>query len=186
MEFNPASGLKRPKVGTHAQWSKEDLDNFLSRAKENIKLPILLCLYTGQRIGDVLNMKWDDIREGYIHVRQQKTGRELQIPVHPVLGTYLEQLRHFHKNGLPDLVCADSGGVDSFRTRFNRERHRLGLSHLRIHGLRKTCAANLAEAGATSAEIAAVGGWKSLAHVALYTAQASQKKLATSAMEKML
>jgi len=42
-----------------------------------------LCLGTGQRIGDVRKMRWSDIEEGGINVRQGKTGKDLWIPFTP-------------------------------------------------------------------------------------------------------
>ena len=52
-------------------------------------------------------------------------------------------------------------------------------------GLRKAAARRLAEAGCTEHEIAAITGHASLREVARYTKAADQKKLATSAMEKV-
>ena len=51
-----------------------------------------------------------------------------------------------------------------------------------IHGLRHSTAAELAEAGCTDAQIAAVTGHKSLRMVAKYRQQAAQKRLAKEAM----
>ncbi|MDA1382043.1 hypothetical protein PCI56_26700 [Plesiomonas shigelloides subsp. oncorhynchi] len=40
---------------------------------------MLLGLVTGQRLGDLLNMKYSDIKDGYLHVVQQKTGMKIAI-----------------------------------------------------------------------------------------------------------
>ncbi len=42
-----------------------------------------LLLYSGQRRGDVVRMGRQHIRDGFLHVRQDKTGAELTIPVLP-------------------------------------------------------------------------------------------------------
>ncbi|WP_337248116.1 tyrosine-type recombinase/integrase [Rhodovulum sulfidophilum] len=54
------------------------------------------------------------------------------------------------------------------------------------HGLRKACARRLAEAGATTNQIASVTGHKTLALVQHYTAAAEREGLADSAFEKLL
>lgn len=40
-----------------------------------------LAVVIGQRVGDLCRMKWEDIRDGYIYVEQEKTGSKLAIPV---------------------------------------------------------------------------------------------------------
>jgi site-specific recombinase XerD len=54
------------------------------------------------------------------------------------------------------------------------------------HGLRKSAASNLAEAGATTAEIAAFTGHKSARELEVYTKAASQKALADHALTKLI
>ncbi|MEQ8365955.1 MAG: tyrosine-type recombinase/integrase, partial [Roseicyclus sp.] len=44
-----------------------------------------LCVGTGQRIGDVLNMRWSNNENGAVWVRQSKTSKELWVPILPEL-----------------------------------------------------------------------------------------------------
>ena len=44
-----------------------------------------LALRLGQRQSDLLNLKWSDIREGYVHFQQGKTGKRLAIEITPDL-----------------------------------------------------------------------------------------------------
>jgi site-specific recombinase XerD len=59
------------------------------------------------------------------------------------------------------------------------------LRHCSAHGLRKATAAALAEAGATTHEIAAVTGHMSLEEIERYTRAARTKKLADTAIAKL-
>jgi integrase len=54
-----------------------------------------------------------------------------------------------------------------------------------VHGLRKLAAANLAEAGCTPHEIAAITGHKSIAMVELYTESVRQAKMAEAAIKRL-
>lgn len=56
---------------------------------------------------------------------------------------------------------------------------------LNLHGLRKLRAASLAESGASTKEIAAVTGHKTLSMVAHYAASADQEKLASAAIIRL-
>jgi integrase len=51
--------------------------------------------------------------------------------------------------------------------------------------LRKLAATNLAEAGCSAHEIAAITGHRSLALVSLYTASADQERMATAAIVRL-
>jgi integrase len=67
-----------------------------------------------------------------------------------------------------------------------RQLERIGLPRaLNVHGLRKLAAAELAEAGCTEKEIAAVTGHRTLAMVQLYTGSADQERLAGAAVIKL-
>ncbi len=54
-------------------------------------------LFTRQRVGDVAAMRRSDLRDGTIYIRQQKTGAELVIPLHPKL---LRSIKVCPANGL--------------------------------------------------------------------------------------
>lgn len=48
------------------------------------------CVGTGQRIGDVLAMRWSNIEDGAVWVRQSKTSKELWVPILPELQAALD------------------------------------------------------------------------------------------------
>jgi integrase len=58
--------------------------------REDMQRAVLLARYTGQRQADVLRMGPGDIEDGGIVVVQQKTGKELWVPLHPELRGALE------------------------------------------------------------------------------------------------
>lgn len=39
-----------------------------------------LAVVTGQRVGDLCEMRWEDIKGGYLYIEQRKTGAKLAIP----------------------------------------------------------------------------------------------------------
>lgn len=46
-----------------------------------IAYPFLFSCFTGLRLSDVRNLKWSDIRNGVIFLRQHKTGEFVQVPI---------------------------------------------------------------------------------------------------------
>jgi len=144
----------------------------------------LLALYTGQRRGDLAAMTWHARRGGSIHVVQEKTGEALEIPEHSALAAELgaverQSIMILHQpSGRPFAP-----GV--FGDWFARAIDDAGLpDECVLHGLRKSAAAALAEAGCTDREIMAVTGHRTAAMVSHYVKSADQKRLAKSAMAK--
>jgi integrase len=87
-------GIKLPRIksdGRHT-WTEDEITAFEATHAIGTKalLAFALTLYTGQRVGDVVRMGLQHVRDGVITVRQQKTGAELAIPVHPHLRAVLD------------------------------------------------------------------------------------------------
>ena len=186
-EDNPAAGVKLPNLKTdgYHSWTEAEIAQFQAYhgLGTRARLALTLLLYTGQRRGDVIRMGRQHIRDGIMHVRQQKTGIELAIPIHGTLASTIAEAPADHltflttRNGKP---FSPAGFGNYFRDCCNEA----GLSHCSAHGLRKATARRLAEAGCTMHEIAAITGHASLSEVQRYTKAADQKRLALSAMQK--
>ena len=86
-----------------------------------------LALLTGQRIGDIQAMKWDDIRDGKIFVIQQKTGSRVAIDtshglnaIGKTIKDVLGELEAFKDEG--GHVIPVSGGRDKLSRAFLKSR----------------------------------------------------------------
>lgn len=183
---NPARRLRRFKLGEHRAWTADEHAAFLARwpAGSMERRAFLLALYTGQRRGDLAAMTWHARRAGCIHVTQEKTGEALEIPEHSALAAELAAVERrsvmiLHQpNGRPYT----SGMLGDW---FAAAIDAAGLPNdCVLHGLRKSAAAALAEAGCSDREIMAITGHRTPAMVSLYTRSADQKRLAKSAMAK--
>jgi len=147
------------------------------------RLAFALLLYTGQRRSDVVRMGRQHLNDGAICVRQQKTGREVWVPVHDALAAILAEA----STNLTFLLT-DQGKpytAAGFGNWFRDQCQAAGLRGCSAHGLRKAAARRLAEAGCTAHEISAITGHASLREVARYTESADRRKLAASAMAKV-
>jgi integrase len=184
---DPTSGIRA--INTRAagfhSWSDLEISQFEERHAigSRARLAMALLLYSGQRRGDVIRMGPQHVRSGVLYIKQEKTGAELAIPIHPDLDTI--------------IASAPSGHLTFLTTRFDRpfeastfshwfrdQCDKAGLPHCSAHGLRKAAARRLAEAGCTAHEIGAVTGHASLAELVRYTRAADQRHLAEAAMAK--
>jgi len=187
---NPFAGVPRlrpnSKVEGHTAWTERDIEQFEARWPIGTRARVAfgLFLHTAQRRGDVMRLGRQHERDGYLYFKQQKTGREMAIPI-------FDELREILDTGpVGDLayVMTPSGGpyttADGFGTWFGRCVEQAGLSGLSAHGIRKAAASQLAEESHTTSEIAAMTGHKTLSEVQRYTASASQKILAAKVKTK--
>ena len=180
---NPAVKLRLPEGGEYQAWPDPALDLFRIRAPAKVVWGLELGVYTGQRRGDVIAMRWDAWDGEGINVVQQKTGAEVWIPVHPELAGVLHDIprRSLH------ILTSKKGRVwtpGAFSSAFRRATLNLGLGDYQFHGLRKTAASKLAEAGCSTEQIKAITGHTTDSMVAHYVKGADQKRLARDAMDK--
>jgi integrase len=106
IQKNPAKSLKPPRVARHEErvevFTPEEIENILaaidsyparnSHGHENrtrIRAFILALQYTGLRIGDVVGLKKEHLKNDRIFLRTQKTGTKAYVPVPDVLVTAL-------------------------------------------------------------------------------------------------
>jgi len=182
---DPTAGIDLPRVraGTICSWSEADIAAFEARWEPGTRerLAMALLLYTAARRGDMVGFGPQHIRNGVLAYRQQKTGRALEIPVHPELSAVLAASPKGHLTFLTTVAGA-AFTASGFGGLFRRWCNEAGLSHCSAHGLRKAQARRLAEAGCSAHEIAAITGHKTLAEVQRYADAASQSRMARSAM----
>lgn len=177
---DPTEGLEHEKMGEHEPWPEHILDAALECDKERVKLATHLLFYTGQRIGDVCAMRWTDIRDGRLEVRQKKTGKELSIPLHAELAALLDTTP---RRALTILSTHDGrpltdGTIRTELQAFVKERFKL---HIVPHGLRKNAVNAILEAGCSTAETSSVTG-QSLQMVEHYAKKRNQKRLSSAAI----
>jgi integrase len=186
---NPARGLKGHKPGAGWRtWTEEEIAKFEARHPLGTKarLAFALALYTAQRRADLLKMGWQHVRGNRISLRQQKTQRDLVIPIHPALAQAVAAAPRDNMT----FITTSSG------ERYARGEHlsrafctwceEAGVTGASIHGLRKAACRRLAEAGCSANEIAAISGHLTLREVARYTSAASQERLADRALARQV
>lgn len=188
VEQNHARTIKKlriPETDGFIPWSDEELKLFKKRYPSGTRERLALCLYlyTGQRGCDVAAMKRSDISGQKIRVVQQKTGKSLQIPLHPELRNELA----LHQDRMM-LMLTEYGkpfSTKGFQQWFSKKARQAGLVNRTGHGLRKTTAKMLANAGCTPHEIQAITGHKTLSEVTRYTQAVDQEKLAEGAITSL-
>lgn len=190
LEHSPIDHIEQIQTGNFPAWTNEQVTIAMRTFPEALRRAIVLGIYTGQRRSDLVAMKWTAYNDGVIRVKQIKTDTELVVPVHSALRVELDRWWQERPGiGGATILTSPRGVAWSgtwLSTSFAEAVRNSGLpARLNVHGLRKLAAANLAEAGCSVLEIAAITGHSSLAMIALYTKSADQRKLAQQAIARL-
>jgi integrase len=176
----------RPSKGEFHTWSEDEIAAFEATFAIGTRerLALTLGLYTGQRRGDVIRMGRQHVRDGVLHVRQEKTNAGLAIPVHPELARVLAAVPPTQLTFIQTLRGKPFTG-HAFSDWFGKACDAAGLdARCTFHGLRKAACRRLAEAGCTPHEIMSISGHTTLKEVVRYTKAVEQAQMARNAMAR--
>ncbi|TOZ47207.1 phage integrase Arm DNA-binding domain-containing protein [Enterobacter cloacae] len=144
--YNPAMATKQPRHKVKRQrLSFEEWKSIYDAAESMqpyLQCGMLLALVTGQRLGDICNMKFSDIWDDMLHIEQEKTGSKLAIPLElkcdalgltlrdvvskcrdAVISKYLVHFRH----STSQATRGDSVSSSSLTTSFKKARNKCGI-----------------------------------------------------------
>lgn len=159
VKSNPAAKMKRLKVGEWRAWTDDECAAYETRGPCGTmqRRAYALARYTGQRKSDQVGMTRAHRKDGAIRVIQDKTQEELWIPEHRELTAELACGNSAH---MSLLTTTQGKAFDSvcFGAWFAGSIDKAGMpDDCVLHGLRKTAARKLAEAGVSKKF------WRSLA-----------------------
>lgn len=129
---------------------------------------IMICLYTGLRVGELMALRWSDIDFGKKLMSVNKTCHDdytsgeykkcIETPKTsssfreiPLTETLLSGLRKLRRVGKSEYVIEGKDGklisIRSYQKTFGSVLKKLGIPHIGMHGLRHTFATRSAEYG---------------------------------------
>lgn len=163
-----ANGIKRPKrnervIDCFTLAEQKKIESAVTTGKKQKMFGVVLCLYTGLRVGELIALRWQDVdlEKGLITVSRSchdaiggivfddpKTAtsrREIPIP-----RQLIKNLKNIKKSGDSDFVVSANGNVVSVRSyqrSFELMLKKLNIRHRGFHSLRHTFATLALECG---------------------------------------
>jgi integrase len=197
---NPASGVKVAKLGDASRrrgFTIPEIKRILTVANDEWRSLIFFGLYTGQRLGDLARLTWQnvDLDRDEIRFVSRKTGRTMIIPIAPPLREQIEKLpagddphQPLHPRAFASVK--KSGGVNTLSRQFRElladaglatpKAHRTTeaapgrdgpreLSQISFHSLRHTATSLMKNAGINASVVMDIIGHESEAISVHYT-----------------
>ncbi len=168
IDFNRAEGIARLHSvdKSDAIWTPQDIENVCSAAPEHVAQAIRLASLCGLRLGDLMALKWSDIKNGEIVVVTSK-GRGRRTARIPLLLETEELLSTIPRRAVQVLTTSHgkpwkSGLGQAITKAANAKGVMRGA-----HDLRRTFVTRLAAAGVSDEVIAGIMGWsrETVAHL---------------------
>lgn len=172
-----ATGRKR------TAWPQDLVEAFRATATGRTALLFDMLTETGQRVNDVLSMRWSDLDADGITLTQAKTKATIYIPMTARLRRALADAP---RKGL-FIVAQDNGlrvGYNLAWKDIMTIRRAIGAEAYDIHALRHYAASQIAALpGMTADHVRAITGHSGAAMVRLYSGRAMQRARAKEAQE---
>ena len=188
MESNPVRkvGRLREPQGRVRYLSDDERARLLKATRESkhphIHVIVLIALTTGARRSEILDLGWNDVdlRKNRAVLQNTKNNERRALTLVSQVVEVLKELKKVRRID-DDRIFVDPraneratigyhrSGYFYFERSWRDAREKAKLSDFRFHDLRHSCASYLAMNGATTAEIAAVLGHKTLAMVKRYS-----------------
>ncbi len=195
IDKNPAkhtAPVTRPRAeskGGFHPWDESEIAQYRAHwpigTRERLAMELLL--WTDQRRSDVVKMGKAQIRDGRIPVQQEKTGKEIWIPVAPQLLEAIVAMHPSETSPFCFLMTRRKKPFtkESFGNWFRKACNAAGLPHCSAHGLRKATLRRMAELEMTNKTMKSLSGQTRDETLAGYIESANQVALAEAAIRRL-
>jgi integrase len=204
IDFSPLNNMRRGEEESRARvltddeirvlWACLDLERTDIDIYRLTKLALKSILLTGQRPGEITNMRWDQLDGDtwIIPKAVRKNNEENRVPVLPLMAEILYKAKKYA--GQSEYVFRSSYKesspvtVGSLANAIRRHRVEMGIDHFTPHDIRRTTRTRLAEIGVTDVVAEKVLGHKLQGILAVYNRYSydTEKRQALAAWEKKL
>lgn len=151
---NPCIAVERwPTRPRERYVTDEEFNGFRAMAVPQVQIAMDLALLTGQRQGDIVGLKWSQIKaigvarpDWRIEIIQGKTKKQLAIMISPAIETVLKRAKIMEPHWPREFVLRTKWGKrytdDGFRAMWQRHMRawmKLGHPNFHFHDLRAKC-----------------------------------------------
>jgi len=175
---NPASKVKlfKENNGVLRVLSDEEFNRLYNAAAEHLKPILLVAINSGLRRSEILNLRWDEIKDNHLIVRESKNNEIRMVPFNVILTDTFNALR---QDKVSDYVFCNSNGepYKSVKNSFRTALRGSGIANARFHDLRHTFGSGHIMAGTDIVTLKELMGHKSIEMTLRYSHPTPEHKL---------
>jgi len=181
MEKSPFTGkasLKLKENNKRMRFLNEDeIPSLLSACAPHLKPIVETAILTGMRRGEILSLKWEQVRNGFIYLEKTKTNEARQIHISDDLEAVFKDIRR-REHLKSEYVFTYQGGPiqDNFCNAFKTALRRAGLQGFHFHDLRHTFASMVLLRGGSLKDVQELLGHKSMTMTLRYAHLTQESK----------
>jgi integrase len=160
--------------------TEDEIPRLLAACAPHLKNIVVCTLNTGMRRGEILNLRWDQIKDGIIYLQETKTDDPRQIPVNNTLAelfgninkeqkfrseyvfTFTRPVKEEKSSGLVLIIPEQGNRINNVNVVFTSALRRAKIKDFHFHDLRHTFASHLIMKGGTLKEVQELLGHKSM------------------------
>jgi len=176
---------------------EDEINRLLDECPKYLNSVVKCALNTGMRKGEILSLKWSQIRNGFIYLQKTKTNEPRQVPINDDLKETFSRIRAeegleseyvftFRRNedkliGLKPVRKRKKSRplpqpVKHLKGAFESALRRAGIQDFRFHDLRHTFASHAIMRGASLKEVQEVLGHKTMTMTLRYAHLSQEHK----------
>ncbi len=133
-------------------------------------------IMTGMRRGEILSLKWDQVRNGFIYLEKTKTNEARQIPISDDLELIFKGIRKDQHLTSKHVFTYMGEQVQEIKRSFKTALKRAGIQNFRFHDLRHTFASQVLLKGGSLKDIQELLGHKSMSMTLRYSHLSQEHK----------
>ncbi len=177
--------------------SADEISKLLASCPVHLRNIVICALNTGMRRGEILDLKWSQIRDGFIYLHKTKTDEPRQIPVNETLEAVFHEIRKSQQigsehvfiyslknkrkeapapQGLKVINPIVGNGVKEVKRSFSTALKKAGIENFRFHDLRHTFASHMVMRGASLKEVQELLGHKTMTMTLRYAHLGEEQK----------
>lgn len=178
--------------------NEEEITMLLDACSPHLRNIAICALNTGMRRGELLGLKWNQINNGFIYLRETKTNESRQIPINKTLADLFKSLREqrgfgsayvftFSRkdkkkkdlNGKMLNVIQNEAGdrINSVKVAFAATIRRAKIQDFRFHDLRHTFASHFIMRGGSLKDLQEILGHKTMTMTLRYSHLSQDHKM---------
>jgi integrase len=177
--------------------TEEEIQNLLNECPKHLRWIVECALNTGMRKGEILSLKWSQIRNGFIYLRKTKTNESRQIPINDELTAIFKAIRKergftsehvfTYAKGEQNLkgnepvrkrkrLAPVADNIGNIKRSFSKALEKAGIEDFKFHDLRHTFASHLIMRGASLKEVQEILGHKTMTMTLRYAHLSQEHK----------